>query len=114
MNSIGILTGGGIGRVLARWIVDGRPDVDVTGMTVERVQPWQANREYRRTRTVEVLGTVYAPHHPHRQHADGARREAVGAARPAGGGGRVVPRRQRLGGRRLVRRAGRARPPSTR
>ena len=79
MNSIGILTGGGIGRVLARWIVDGRPDVDVTGMTVERVQPWQANREYRRTRTVEVLGTVYAPHPPHRQMrtARGAKRSAL-------------------------------------
>jgi glycine cleavage system aminomethyltransferase T/glycine/D-amino acid oxidase-like deaminating enzyme len=79
MNSIGILTGGGIGRVLARWIVDGRPDVDVTAMTVERVQPWQATREYRRTRTVEVLGTVYAPHYPHRsmRTARGVKRSAL-------------------------------------
>src|SRR4051812_35278121 len=79
MNSIGILTGGGIGRVLARWIVDGRPDVDVTAMTVERVQPWQANREYRRTRTVEVLGTVYAPHPPNKQMrtARGVKRSAL-------------------------------------
>ena len=28
---IGILTGGGLGRVIAHWIVNGRPDVDVTG-----------------------------------------------------------------------------------
>src|SRR5262245_23532311 len=27
LNSIGILTGGGIGRAMARWIVDGRPDI---------------------------------------------------------------------------------------
>src|SRR5919199_2347298 len=79
MNSIGILSGGGIGRVLARWIVDGRPDVDVTGMTVERVHPWQANLDYRRTRAVEVLGTVYAPHYPHRtfRTARGAKRSVL-------------------------------------
>ena len=29
MNSLGILSGGGIGRILAQWLVDGRPDVDV-------------------------------------------------------------------------------------
>ena len=79
MNSIGILTGGGIGRVLARWILDGRPDVDVTGMTVERVHPWQANVDYRRTRAVEVLGTVFAPHYPHRtfRTARGAKRSVL-------------------------------------
>ena len=27
----GVLTGGGLGRVLAHWIMNGRPDVDVTG-----------------------------------------------------------------------------------
>ena len=79
MNSIGILTGGGIGRVLARWVIDGRPDVDVTGMTVERVHPWQANLDYRRSRAVEVLGTVYAPHYPHRtfRTARGAKRSVL-------------------------------------
>src|SRR3954447_22290183 len=79
MNSIGILSGGGIGRVLARWIVDGRPDVDVTSMTVERVQPWQTALEYRRERTVEVLGTVFAPHYPYRslRTARGAKRSVL-------------------------------------
>src|ERR1700683_5242265 len=32
LNSIGILTGGGIGRVVAQWIADGRPYVGVTGI----------------------------------------------------------------------------------
>jgi glycine cleavage system aminomethyltransferase T/glycine/D-amino acid oxidase-like deaminating enzyme len=79
MNSVGILSGGGIGRVLARWIVDGRPDVDVTAITVERVQPWQANPEYRRERTVEVLGTVFAAHYPYRslRTARGAKRSVL-------------------------------------
>jgi 4-methylaminobutanoate oxidase (formaldehyde-forming) len=76
LNSIGILTGGGLGRVLAHWIVHGRPDVDVTAMNVDRVLPYQANPEYRRSRTVESLGMVYACHYPTKQHetARGARR----------------------------------------
>jgi glycine cleavage system aminomethyltransferase T/glycine/D-amino acid oxidase-like deaminating enzyme len=66
MNSIGILTGGGIGRVMAHWIVNGRPDVDITGMNIDRLHAYQANPEYRATRTVESLGMVYATHYPGR------------------------------------------------
>jgi len=64
LNSIGILTGGGMGRVLAHWIINGRPDVDVTGMHIDRLHRYQANPEYRRTRTVESLGMVYQCHYP--------------------------------------------------
>jgi heterotetrameric sarcosine oxidase gamma subunit len=66
LNSIGILTGGGIGRVVAQWIADGRPDVDVTAMNIDRLHPYQANPEYRATRTVESLGMVYETHFPGR------------------------------------------------
>ena len=31
LNSIGILSAGGLGRILAHWILKGSPDVDVTG-----------------------------------------------------------------------------------
>ena len=64
LNSIGILTGGGIGRAMAQWIVDGRPDIDVTGINIDRLHRYQGNREYRATRTVESLGMVYAAHYP--------------------------------------------------
>ncbi len=67
LNSIGILTGGGLGKVVAEWIVDGRPTVDVTGFNIDRLHTYQANREYRATRTVESLGLVYQPHYPTRQ-----------------------------------------------
>ena len=75
MNSIGILTGGGIGRALAHWIVHGRADVDVTGIHIDRLHRYQANAEYRRTRTIESLGMVYQCHYPTRsmQTARGAR-----------------------------------------
>lgn len=67
MNSVGILSAGGLGRVLAHWITTGRPDVDVTGFDVARFRPWQADDSYRAARTTEILGTVYAAHTPGKQ-----------------------------------------------
>jgi glycine cleavage system aminomethyltransferase T/glycine/D-amino acid oxidase-like deaminating enzyme len=79
LNSIGILTGGGLGRVLAHWILNGRPDVDVTGFNIDRLHAYQANPDYRRTRTVESLGMVYQCHYPTRSMttARGAKRSAL-------------------------------------
>eukprot|EP00041_Stephanoeca_diplocostata_P030363 m.917961 g.917961 ORF g.917961 m.917961 type:complete len:877 (+) comp23739_c0_seq7:230-2860(+) len=65
MNSIGILSGGGIGRVLAQWITTGAPDVDVTHMNVDRFQRYQLTPSYRRERVAEQLGNVYVCHYPH-------------------------------------------------
>ena len=67
MNSVGILSAGGLGRVMAHWITTGRPDVDVTGFNVDRFRPWQADDDYRAARTTEILGTVYAAHTPGKQ-----------------------------------------------
>src|SRR5215468_8535481 len=79
LNSIGILTGGGLGRVVAHWIATGRPDVDVTGFHIDRLQAYQTNPEYRRTRTVESLGLVYKCHYPTyvMQTARGAKRSPI-------------------------------------
>jgi 4-methylaminobutanoate oxidase (formaldehyde-forming) len=79
LNSIGILTGGGLGRVLAHWIVNGRADVDITGFNIDRLHTYQTNPEYRATRTVESLGMVYQCHYPTRSMttARGAKRSAV-------------------------------------
>ena len=79
LNSIGILTGGGIGRALAHWIVHGSADIDITGMNIDRLHPYQSNPEYRRTRSVEALGMVYQCHYPGRQmqSARGAKRSPL-------------------------------------
>ncbi|NVB38154.1 FAD-dependent oxidoreductase [Pseudenhygromyxa sp. WMMC2535] len=79
LNSIGILTGGGLGQALAHWILSGRPDVDVGYMNIDRLHRYQSNPEYRATRTVESLGMVYQCHYPTRsmQTARGAKRSAV-------------------------------------
>jgi 4-methylaminobutanoate oxidase (formaldehyde-forming) len=66
LNSIGILTAGGLGRLVARWIVDGRPDTDVTDINIDRLHAYQLDPEYRRRRTVESLGMVYQCHYPNR------------------------------------------------
>jgi glycine cleavage system aminomethyltransferase T/glycine/D-amino acid oxidase-like deaminating enzyme len=75
LNSIGILTGGGIGRAVAQWITQGTPDIDVTGINIDRLHPYQSSPQYRATRTVESLGQVYATHYPNRptKTARGAR-----------------------------------------
>jgi len=76
LNSVGIITGGGIGRVLAHWILNGTADVDITGINIDRFHPYQCNPEYRRQRALESLGLVYQCRYPTRsmQSARGARR----------------------------------------
>jgi len=64
LNSVGILTGGGMGRVVAHWMTHGTSDVDVTGFNIDRLHKYQNNPLYRKTRTVESLGLVYRAHYP--------------------------------------------------
>ncbi len=87
LNSIGILTGGGLGRVLANWIITGQPDVDITGFNIDRLHVYQSNPEYRKTRTVESLGMVYQCHYPYRsmKTARGAKRSPIHAQLEARG-----------------------------
>ncbi|HSF99332.1 MAG TPA: FAD-dependent oxidoreductase [Ornithinibacter sp.] len=64
LNSVGILSAGGMGRIVAQWVADGHPDVDVTGFDIARFRDWQLNPRHRAERTAEILGTVYAAHTP--------------------------------------------------
>ena len=59
MNSLGILMGGGIGNVMAHWIVDGVPPVDVTGYAIDRAAGHETSRRFRAERTVEQLGVLF-------------------------------------------------------
>jgi 4-methylaminobutanoate oxidase (formaldehyde-forming) len=79
MNSVGIIHGGGLGRLMATWIADGRPDMDVTGFNIDRFQEYQLNPRYRAERTVETLGMVYQAHFPGRsmQTARGVKRSPI-------------------------------------
>jgi glycine cleavage system aminomethyltransferase T/glycine/D-amino acid oxidase-like deaminating enzyme len=59
LNSIGILSGGGVGRAVAHWIVDGVPPVDVTGYALERAAAHETSRRFRAERTPELLGALF-------------------------------------------------------
>lgn len=65
-NSRGVLSAGGVGMVMAHWIVEGRPPMDVWDTMMGRVEQFQNNKRYLKDRTVEVLGYPYQPHWPFR------------------------------------------------
>jgi heterotetrameric sarcosine oxidase gamma subunit len=66
-NSLGILSGGGVGMVMANWIVNGHAPIDVWSVNVRRSHPWQNNPRYLADRVVESLGIGYLDHWPFRQ-----------------------------------------------
>src|SRR6202051_422158 len=78
-NSIGIQSAGGAGKVLADWIADGRPPMDLWDVDIRRCMPFQRNKHYLNHRTVESLGLLYAMHWPFRQPqtARGVRRSSL-------------------------------------
>lgn len=79
MNSIGLQSAGGIGKVMAEWIRDGHPPADLWEVDVRRNMPFQGNRKYLRERVSETLGLLYATHWPFRQYetARGARKSPL-------------------------------------
>jgi heterotetrameric sarcosine oxidase gamma subunit len=79
LNSLGILTAGGVGRLIANWIVDGLPDMDVNELNIDRFQRFDATRAFRRDRTVEILGEMYKVHYPGKgpESARGVRRHVL-------------------------------------
>ncbi len=78
-NSIGIQSAGGAGKVVADWIIDGHPGMDLWDVDIRRFMPFQRNRSYLRERASESLGLLYAMHWPFRQNetARGARRSIL-------------------------------------
>ncbi|MDH4072679.1 MAG: FAD-dependent oxidoreductase [Gammaproteobacteria bacterium] len=79
LNSIGLQSAGGIGKVTAEWIRDGHAPVDLWEVDVRRNKPFQRNRKYLRERVSESLGLLYATHFPYRQYdtARGIRKSAI-------------------------------------
>ncbi len=67
MNSLGILSGGGVGMVMAHWITEGLPPMDMWSVDLRRAHAWQDNDRYLRDRMVESLGIGYQDHWPNRQ-----------------------------------------------
>jgi len=66
-NSLGILSGGGVGFVMAHWITHGNAPMDVWSVNIRRIHAWQNNPRYLADRVVETLGIGYQDHWPFRQ-----------------------------------------------
>jgi glycine cleavage system aminomethyltransferase T/glycine/D-amino acid oxidase-like deaminating enzyme len=71
LNSMGVQSSGGVGRVMADWIRDRRPPMDLADVDVRRTHPFQSTRRYLYNRTTESLGLMHAMHWPYRQYATG-------------------------------------------
>jgi 4-methylaminobutanoate oxidase (formaldehyde-forming) len=68
MNSKGIAASGGLGKILADWIVDGYPSGEITETDVRRNNPVQKTQSYLEARIPEALGHTYAMHWPFYQY----------------------------------------------
>ena len=79
LNSIGLQSAGGVGKVMAEWIRDGIPPADLWSVDIRRNMPFQINRKYLRERVSESLGLLYATHWPFKQYetARGVRKSAI-------------------------------------
>jgi glycine cleavage system T protein len=79
LNSIGLQSAGGVGKVMADWIRDGIPPADLWTVDIRRNMPFQINRKYLRERVTESLGLLYATHYPFKQYetARGVRKSAL-------------------------------------
>ena len=66
-NSLGILSGGGAGKVMADWIADGVQPMDIWDVDIRRMHHFHNNKSYVVDRTVESLGIAYQMHWPNRQ-----------------------------------------------
>jgi glycine cleavage system aminomethyltransferase T/glycine/D-amino acid oxidase-like deaminating enzyme len=68
-NSVGIASGGGAGRALAEWIIEGEPTSDLVAVDIRRFASFNANNRWLRDRVGEVLGLHYAVPWPNRELA---------------------------------------------
>jgi heterotetrameric sarcosine oxidase gamma subunit len=77
-NAWGILFGGDVGRIMAQWMVDGLPDVDVAEIDIARMLPFQNTPKYLHDRTVEAPGYKFTPGYYNKQPetARGAKKSA--------------------------------------
>ena len=66
-NSVGIASSGGAGKYLAEWMIEGQPTMDLWSVDIRRFGAWANNREFLRTRVVEVLGLHYQAAWPNRE-----------------------------------------------
>ncbi len=68
LNSIGIGSGGGVGKVTAEWIMNGHINEDLFIYDIKRFQNFHSEVKFITERITETLGDLYGMHWPFKQH----------------------------------------------
>ncbi len=68
LNSIGIGSGGGVGKVTAEWLMNGHINEDIFNYDIKRFQKFHSDIAFIKDRITESLGDLYGMHWPFKQH----------------------------------------------
>ena len=68
LNSIGIGSGGGVGKVTAEWLIKGHINQDIFSYDIKRFQKFHSELGFIKKRITETLGDLYGMHWPFKQH----------------------------------------------
>ncbi len=68
LNSIGIGSGGGVGKVTAEWLMNGHINEDLFIYDIKRFQNFHSDINFITQRITETLGDLYGMHWPYKQH----------------------------------------------
>ena len=68
LNSIGIGSGGGVGKVTAEWLMNGHVNEDLFIYDIKRFQNFHSEVNFIKKRITETLGDLYGMHWPFKQH----------------------------------------------
>ena len=68
LNSIGIGSGGGVGKVTAEWMIKGHINEDLFIYDIKRFQKLHSKINFIKERVTETLGDLYGMHWPYKQH----------------------------------------------
>jgi len=68
LNSIGIGSGGGVGKVTAEWMMTGHINEDLFIYDIKRFQKFHSEIDFIKERITETLGDLYGMHWPNKQH----------------------------------------------
>ena len=68
LNSIGIASAGGVGKVTAEWMMNGHINEDIFSYDIKRFQKFHSDINFIKERVTETLGDLYGMHWPYKQH----------------------------------------------
>ena len=67
----GLAGAGGIGKVMAEWIIEGQPEYDIWALDVRRFGSNYASLDYTVARTIETYSKYYDIHYPYEERISG-------------------------------------------